>query len=195
MREPTDPTRPTAPTAPAPAGPPGEAATGGGPAGLVVRTAEVAEYPAIGRLTVDAYVAGGHLDGDSDYLRALGDPASRTAGCDLLAATDRTGRLVGSVVFVHPESDQREVAAPDEGEIRMLAVAPDAQGAGVGTALVGACLDRARAAGYRAVALCVIRSNEGAHRLYRRFGFVRTPERDWEPNPVVPLLAYRLALA
>ena len=164
------------------------------PTDVAVRTAEVGEYAAIGRLTVDAYVAGGHLDDDSDYLRALGDPASRAAGCDLLVATDASGRLVGSAVFVHPVSEQREVAGPDEGEIRMLAVAPDAQGAGIGGALVTACLDRARAAGYPAVALCVIATNEGAHRLYRRFGFVRTPGRDWEPNPAVPLLAYRLAL-
>lgn len=162
--------------------------------GLAIRTAEVGEYPAIGRLTVDAYVAGGHLDGDSDYLQALGDPASRAAGCDLLVATDPTGRLVGSAVFVHPQSDQREVAGPDEGEIRMLAVAPDAQRAGVGSALVTACLDRARTAGYPAVALCVIAANDGAHRLYRRFGFIRTPGRDWQPNPAVPLLAYRRAL-
>ncbi len=162
---------------------------------LTIRTAEVDQYPAIGRLTVDAYVAGGHLDGDSAYLRALGDPASRAAGCDLLVAADESGRLVGGAVFVHPGSDQREVASPDEGEIRMLAVAPHAQGAGVGSALVTACLDRARAAGYPAVALCVVESNDGAHRLYRRFGFLRTPDRDWQPNPAVPLLAYRLPLS
>jgi hypothetical protein len=33
-----------------------------------------------------------------------------------------------------------------------------------------------------------------AHRLYARLGFVRVPERDWEPVPGVQLLGFRLDL-
>ena len=33
-----------------------------------------------------------------------------------------------------------------------------------------------------------------AHRIYRRLGFVRTPERDWEPVPGLGLLTYALEL-
>jgi hypothetical protein len=34
-----------------------------------------------------------------------------------------------------------------------------------------------------------------AHRIYDRLGFVRTPERDWEPVPgLVSLLTYALEL-
>jgi hypothetical protein len=33
-----------------------------------------------------------------------------------------------------------------------------------------------------------------AHRIYERLGFVRTPERDWQPMPGVQLITYRLHL-
>ena len=35
---------------------------------------------------------------------------------------------------------------------------------------------------------------EAAHRIYRRLGFRRTPDRDWEPAEGVDLLAFRLDL-
>jgi hypothetical protein len=34
-----------------------------------------------------------------------------------------------------------------------------------------------------------------AGRLYLRLGFVRTPERDWNPEPGVDLITYELQLA
>ncbi|PPS92055.1 GCN5 family acetyltransferase, partial [Thermobifida fusca] len=34
-----------------------------------------------------------------------------------------------------------------------------------------------------------------AQRLYASEGFVRLPERDWSPQPGVPLLAYGLRLS
>lgn len=33
-----------------------------------------------------------------------------------------------------------------------------------------------------------------AHQIYRRLGFVRTPERDWYPIPGLKLLTYSLTL-
>jgi hypothetical protein len=33
-----------------------------------------------------------------------------------------------------------------------------------------------------------------AHRIYERLGFVRAPDRDWEPEPGIRLVAYLLAL-
>lgn len=160
-----------------------------------IRAAVDDDLAEMGRLTVRAYIDGGHLTAADDYMLQLADPAGRREGCDLLVAIDPAGGMVGSVSLVHPHSPQREVAEADEAEIRVLAVDPGAQGHGIGAALVTACLDRARAAGYPAAALCVIEGNEGAARLYARFGFTRVPDRDWEPAPGVRLRAYRLALA
>lgn len=158
-----------------------------------VRVADPAQFPALGALTATAYADGSHLSEDDDYLRQLADPASRTGGCDLLVATDGVA-VVGGVSLVHPGSPLQEVAGPGEAEVRMLAVDPGLQRRGIAARLVTECLDRSRRAGYEAVALCVIRDNEGAHRLYRRFGFVRTPDRDWSSRRGVDLLAYRLEL-
>jgi ribosomal protein S18 acetylase RimI-like enzyme len=58
-----------------------------------------------------------------------------------------------------------------------IAVVPSARGAGVGSALLEALLERARAAGHEAVSLAVDRENAGAIALYERHGFVRAAER------------------
>lgn len=50
-------------------------------------------------------------------------------------------------------------------------VAPSARGQGVGTALLQAIRDEALARGHREVQLDVIDHNDGARRLYERFGF------------------------
>ncbi|MET7437677.1 GNAT family N-acetyltransferase, partial [Streptomyces sp. NPDC005568] len=91
-----------------------------------------------------------------------------------------------------------ELARPGEAEIRMLAVAPQARGRGAGEALVRACVDRARATeGCVRVVLSTQRTMRAAHRIYERLGFVRTPERDWNPVPELDdilLLTYELTL-
>jgi ribosomal protein S18 acetylase RimI-like enzyme len=80
----------------------------------------------------------------------------------------------------------------------MLAVAHAARGRGVGEALVRACAERARAVEGRVrVVLSTQRTMRTAHRLYERLGFVRTPERDWNPLPElddITLLTYALTL-
>ena len=74
----------------------------------------------------------------------------------------------------------------------MLAVAAEARGRGVGTALIQACLDEARATGLAGVAISTMAEMTGAHRLYERMGFSRVPEADWSPVEGVSLLAFRL---
>ena len=76
----------------------------------------------------------------------------------------------------------------------MLAVAPGAQGRGVGSALVRACLERASVERCTALAICTRDTNDRAIRMYERFGFVREPDRDWTPEPDIKLLALRLSL-
>jgi ribosomal protein S18 acetylase RimI-like enzyme len=76
----------------------------------------------------------------------------------------------------------------------MLVVDPAVRGRGVGDLLVGACLDRARAAGKRRMVLSTDPRMGAAHRLYERLGFTRLTERDWSPLPGVNLLAYVLEL-
>ena len=59
-----------------------------------------------------------------------------------------------------------------------IAVVPNARGKGVGSALLGALLDRARVEGYDRISLSVDRNNAGAIELYERHGFERVGEDD-----------------
>jgi ribosomal protein S18 acetylase RimI-like enzyme len=86
------------------------------------------------------------------------------------------------------------LAGPDEAEIRALAVMPGARGTGLGRALLAAVIARAVEEGVRRLVLLTQPEMKTAQRLYDEAGFTRLPERDWEPEPGVPLLAYGLVL-
>jgi ribosomal protein S18 acetylase RimI-like enzyme len=139
------------------------------------------ELERLGDIVVTAYAAIGALEGDDEYVPELRDVAGRASGAVVLAAVDTAnGDVLGCVTYVPDASSPwAEHLRDGEAGIRMLAVAPAAQGRGVGTALVGACLDRARADGRRAVFLHSLPVMTGAQRIYARFGFRRVPERDW----------------
>ena len=160
---------------------------------VTVRPAHVDELPAVGELTVAAYAADGLLVEGDPYADHLRDAVTRSREAELYVA-EVGGELAGTVTFCPQGSPWSEVARPDEGEFRMLAVAPGFRRSGIGEALVGVCLERSRELGYTAVLLCSLGAQAGAHRIYERLGFRRLPERDWSPYPGVDLLAFRLAL-
>lgn len=120
---------------------------------------------------------------------------------DLVA--ERDGAVVGWVC-VGPARDPdiapgpRELSAPrpTAGELLALYVTPGLIGTGVGRALMAAGLARARASGYRALYLWVVRGNTRAQRFYERAGFV--PDGAQEAYEVggrsVPELRYRRPL-
>lgn len=164
---------------------------------LTIRRAAPEEYALLGELTAQAYLGDGLLGGGEDdpYLARLRDVAGRAAVAEPLVAADHTGTVLGGVTYAPPGSPLCDVATPDEAEFRMLAVARAGRGRGAGEALVRACVARARAtAGVTALALSTQPAMTGAHRIYRRLGFARTPERDWMPVPDLTLLTYRLDL-
>lgn len=156
-----------------------------------VRDAEPAEHAALGELCVRAYRAAGPVT--DSYAARLRDVAGRAASARVLAAVD-DGALLGCVTLILDGGPWRELAGPDEGEFRMLAVDPAAQGRGAGAALVGACIDASRAAGRSRLVLSTPAGMAAAHRLYARLGFTRAPARDWRPAPGVQLLVFERAL-
>jgi ribosomal protein S18 acetylase RimI-like enzyme len=152
---------------------------------LLIRDARVDELPAVGLLTRAAYAAADL--GSEQYLARVKDAAGRAASATLLVA-EADGRAVGTVTLAASGTAFADIAQPGEYEFRMLAVDPSATGSGVGSALVGACEQRAQAEGARRMVCSVEAKNTAALRLYDRLGYVREPERDWSPEPNVSLL-------
>ncbi|CAB4735388.1 MAG: GNAT family N-acetyltransferase [Actinobacteria bacterium] len=157
----------------------------------VLRRAEPQDLARIGEITVAAY-ASFTLGPDDPYVGRLRDAALRDREAELWVAADGE-ELLGSVTVCPTGSPWREIANDDEGEFRMLAVAPAAQGRGVGQALVAHAVGIARQEGRRGVAISSLVEMTDAHRLYDRCGFVRAPERDWSPVPGVELIAFAFA--
>jgi ribosomal protein S18 acetylase RimI-like enzyme len=161
---------------------------------LVVRPVREGELVTVGELTVRAYVEGGGLPAQDDYLPQLSRARDRAAASPLLVAV-RDGVLVGAVSLCPFASAWAQIARPGELELRMLVVDPTAFGTGVADALIDASVEHARIHDLGQVVLCVISTNAPAHRLYRRYGLTRAPERDWSPVPGVVLQAYVLPVS
>jgi ribosomal protein S18 acetylase RimI-like enzyme len=160
-----------------------------------LRRARPEDYGAIGAVTLEAYQPQLN-ESSSSYAEHLANAEARDHQAELWVAVGPDDReVLGTVTVCREGSPWREVALADEGEFRMLAVSPQAQGRGVGEALVRHVLDRFREEGATAVVLSTnAYGTAPAHRLYQRLGFARCPERDWSPLPGVELLAYRLEL-
>lgn len=162
---------------------------------VVVRVARPDEHVRLGELVVAAYRSLPEFD-ESDYESELRDVARRAREAVVLAAVDEVdGTALGCVTYVpSPESAWAELLEPGEAAIRMLAVDPGARGRGVGTALTTACIARARDDGRSAIFLHSLSYMRAAQAIYTRLGFVRRPDRDWEPVPGIRLLGFALAL-
>jgi len=93
-------------------------------------------------------------------------------------------RLDGTLVAVAEDGVVGELRLDPSyfgfGEIGMM-VASDWRGRGVGSALVAAAIDSARARGLHKLTLSVFPHNEPAIALYEKFGFV---EEGWHPKHV-----------
>lgn len=159
---------------------------------VIVRDAEPAEFAEIGDLRVAAYQRDGFLADASNYgetLRTLG-----TDGTGLILTAVAGSQLLGTVMLQLPPHAGQVVRAPDEAEVRALAVAPEARGRGVGHALLRAVTERAARSGIRHLVLSTQSGMDAARHLYTAAGFGRLPDRDWSPVPGFTLLAYGLEL-
>ncbi|HST65936.1 MAG TPA: GNAT family N-acetyltransferase [Mycobacteriales bacterium] len=160
-----------------------------------IRPAVPAEYDAIAELMVRVYLAEGYTRTGSHYLGVLRDSATRAEKAELMVAVDDSDRILGTVTYAPYGSPYAEhTESPEGAAFRMLVVAPEARGQGVGAALVRWCIERARDTGVRTLRLSTQPSMAAAARTYLRLGFVRTPERDWTPEPDVDLLTYELGV-
>jgi GNAT superfamily N-acetyltransferase len=163
----------------------------------VVRVQPIApeQYQALADLTVAAYrsLPGGSLS--KRYEDVLRDVAGRDRDAVVLVAVDGDGSVLGGVTYVADRaSPYAEFEGPDQAGFRMLAVSPQAQGRGIGAALVEACVERARGDGKSQLTLLTTAAMRAAHHLYARFGFRPAPEFDMIAEDGLRLISYVLTL-
>jgi GNAT superfamily N-acetyltransferase len=161
---------------------------------MQIRRAFPEEYAEIGAVTIAAYEPF-LTDAEDHYREQLADVEGRDREAEVWVAMQDDGdTILGNVTVCPAGSSWREISRDGEGEFRMLAVAPEAQGRGVGMALAEMVVERCRSDGTRGIALSSLESMAGAHRIYDRLGFQRDPERDWSPAPGVHLIAFHKEL-
>jgi ribosomal protein S18 acetylase RimI-like enzyme len=168
------------------------------PGELTIRDARADEQPRIRALTLAAYAEFANVMAPSAWAGleqavrgALDEPGP---GAQIVA--EQNGRLVGSVMLYPPAVDAYGGAAgrAQWPELRLLAVASEARGRGVGRALVEECVRRARAMDATGLGLHTSESMRVAMRLYREMGFVRAPEHDFQPEGAELVEGYVLPL-
>ena len=165
---------------------------------LLIRNARDDERDALRNVTLAAY---------QEYAAIMPEPLWVGYRRQLLATLDAEGSveriiaerdraIMGSVLLFPSATNAyvRAVVIVDCPEVRLLAVAPDARGQGVGTALMDECARRARRAGATALGLHTTDIMRSAVRMYERMGYVRTPELDFAPASGVLVKGYRLDL-
>lgn len=155
---------------------------------VTVRVAEPTDLEQVGRLTGEAYLVDGLITEESEYLDELRDAARRAEHATVLVAVETVGageEVLGTITLVSPGTPYAEIAAPDELELRMLAVSPAARGRGVGELLVREAIERAVGWGAHRVVLSTMTDMVAAQRIYERLGLDRTPQRDWQVNGYV----------
>ena len=135
-----------------------------------------------------AQYEGAYADWPS-FIEGIGRMADLAEDGDLFVA-ECDGIVVGAVVHIGPGRPRSAVFPEDWSVIRMLVVAPEARGQGVGRQLVAACLACAQAFGAPAIGLHTTPLMASALRMYSAIGFQR--DRDLDPIRGVPYGRYVL---
>jgi GNAT superfamily N-acetyltransferase len=159
-----------------------------------VREAQVSDTAAMGRVMVEAWLAGHHgqmpeeawqkrRDGWTPEISAAawkrnllerdGTPGSREV---YLIAVDDDGSLAG-IVFGLPAEDG---ASQEVAEIAALYVLPQQQGKGVGRLLLRAAAQRLAAYGFTTLNIAVLAANEHARSFYAAMGGTDVGERTFD---------------
>jgi GNAT superfamily N-acetyltransferase len=166
---------------------------------LDIRTARPSDREAIREVTLAAYqqYAAVMLSHWQDYRQNILTTLAEVEP-DRQIVAELEGTIVGTVLiypagttFSDPEGISTRLEWP---EVRLLAVAPEARSRGVGTALMQACIRRARESGASALTLHTSDMMQVAMHMYEHMGFERAPNLDFRPAQDVLVKGYRLNL-
>ncbi len=170
--------------------------------GFHIRDAKPDEFDGLGRLLIEVY------SGLPGFPRPAEQPGyyamlaaiqqfSEKPSVRVLVAVRTGGKLLGGVVYfgdmAHYGSGGTAPAQRHASGIRLLGVAPESRGLGVGKALTLACIALAREQGKQQVILHTTHAMPVAWALYERLGFRRSTDLDFLQDQL-PICGFRLAL-
>ncbi|MDQ1703128.1 MAG: hypothetical protein QOF57_2380 [Frankiaceae bacterium] len=158
--------------------------------GIVVRLARPDELSAAADVAVAAFLADGPLSHDQ---RLLADAVAAGDIDEVYVAMTPGGAIAGAACLLPSKSEHSHVAEVGERELRLLAVAPDQRGNGIGEILLRGCAWHAAAEGADEIVLSAQPTRVAARKLYERLGFERLTTREWHRDGI-DLLVYGLAL-
>ena len=130
-----------------------------------------------------------HYQDWPSFNEGIGRMADLADTSELMVA-EIDGQVAGAVVHVGPGQPRSAIFPDAWSVIRMLVVAPEYRGHGVGRLLVAACLRAALRDGAPAVGLHTSPVMASALRMYTGIGFTR--DRDLDPIRGVPYGRYVL---
>lgn len=104
------------------------------------------------------------------FRRKIAQMSKLSESAELIVA-EVGSQIVGAVGYVGPNKSKAEFFKPDWAIIRMLVVAPEARGKGIGRALTRTCLDRAERDSSEILALHTSGIMSVALAMYLKMGF------------------------
>ena len=144
---------------------------------ITIRLAKLEEYEAIGGLIVSAFSS--VMQVSEAYRNDMRDLTRHASSFDIWVAESESGELLGTVLTPRdPLSGAEHDAYPGERGFRLLAVAPQARGLGVGRKLIDHAVRRIGALGIHTVGIGTGLRMVSARKLYESYGFVRRRERE-----------------
>ena len=139
---------------------------------IEIREVRPEEHEAAGRVTAEAYRPYARGEDWNEYLLELADVADRAQRTMVLVAVE-DGRIIGTStleldrrVAEGEEHEEAQRLPPHEAHIRMLGVVPEAQGRGVGRALMDESIRIARERGKTLMTLHTTSRMTIAQRMY-----------------------------
>ena len=154
---------------------------------IAIRNAKPEEHAQIGQLMVDVY---SKLEGfpkpaeQPQYYNLLANVGDLTKKpeTEILVAVD-DDMIVGALVFFGDMqsygSGGSATKETNASGFRLLAVADDARGKGVGKLLTMACINKAKSKGHKQLIIHTTKAMQRAWSMYEKIGFKRSSDLDF----------------
>lgn len=157
------------------------------PREFVIQEAQEDEFEKLGQLMVSVYLGlegFPNKDDQPNYYEMLAHIGQLTEkpGAKLLVAVAKK-EVIGGVVYfadmAHYGSGGTATQEQNASGFRLLAVAPEARGTGVGKALVRTCIEFARDRKQEQIIIHTTHAMKIAWRMYEKLGFKRSQDLDF----------------